>query len=101
MTLDIDDAPSEEEIERSIRDAQLQTKRWRGRTGWALVCFAVSCGFVVLISDLGPLHAQWRAFGLATIVVWLGLLLVLVYCGALWWGSWDILRGLEKTFRSD
>lgn len=97
--LDIDDAPSREEVEGAIGEAQSQAKRWRRRTGWVFLWFAVSCGFVVLISDLGPFHAAWKAFGLGTVVVCLGLLLVLTYCGAMWWSLWFALRDLERTYR--
>lgn len=97
--LDIDGAASGEEIEAGIRGTRAETRKWKGRTGWALLSFAVSCGFVVLISDIGPFHAEAKMFGLATVVVWLGLLLVLVYCGAMWWSLWAALRDLERTYR--
>lgn len=97
--LDIDGAPSGEEIRSAIEGTRAEMRKWKGRTGWALLCFAVSCGFVVLISDLGPFHSAWKTFGLAMIVVWLALLLVLVYCGAMWWSMRAALRDMERTYQ--
>lgn len=95
--LDMDGAPNGKEIEAAIGNAQRRIRIWRRGTGLMLLSFVADSGFVLLISDLGPLHSEWRRYGVATLVVWFGILLALVYYGAMWWSTAAALRDLEKT----
>ena len=97
MTLNIEDAPSNEEISASKRDAKDRFRLWRQRLIYSGIGLLISVGANVPFSAGMPLHA-WNTFGNALVLLTMALFLVFVYCAALWWGAWSLLRDLKKTY---
>jgi succinate dehydrogenase hydrophobic anchor subunit len=98
MTLDIENAPSDEEIRAGKQIARARVRSWMKRSLYAVIVLFLSCAAVSFFLYGHPLHAYWDSFGKYLILLSMALLLVAVYCVAMWWGSWTILRDLEKTY---
>lgn len=98
MTLDIEDAPSNEEVASAERTARERIRTWRRLTLYSTIALVLSCATVVPFSDGEPLHAYWEPFGTIAVYFSMALFLVLVYCCALWWGAWSILRDLQRVY---
>ena len=97
MTLDIEEAPSNEEITSAKRTARERIRVWQRRTFYSAIALLLGCATVVPFSDGMPLHAYGEPFGNIAVYLSMALLLVLVYCGALWWGAWCVFRYLHMV----
>lgn len=100
MTLNIEDAPSNEEILASKRDASERVRLWRKRSIKSLIALFLSCAAVVPFSQGHYLYAYWDSFGKYLGILVMGVFFIAVYCTALWWSAWSLLRDLEKTYPS-
>lgn len=98
MTLDTEDNPGNEDVASAERTALERIRAWRRRTLYSTIALVLSCATVVPFSDGEPLHAYAEPFGRMAVYLSMALLLVLVYCGALWWGAWSVLRDLQKVY---
>ena len=98
MALNIEDAPSNEEILASKRDARARVRLWKKRSAYSVIALLLSCAVVAPFSKGEPLQAYVEPFARILVYVSMALLLVAVYCVALWWGAWSLLRDLEKTY---
>lgn len=98
MVLNIDDAPSQEEVREAARDATEQLDRWRFRSFSSLTGWLCSCALVYLFLAGHSLHAYWRPFGIIAFYVTLGVLLSFIYCAVMWCTTWSFLRDLRKTY---
>ena len=98
MSLDIGDAPREDEIMALKQDARARLRTWMKRSVYSVIGLFLSCAAVVPFSDGQPLHAYAEPFGRIFVYLSMALLLLVVYCAALWWGAWSLLRDIEKTY---
>lgn len=99
MTLNIEDAPSNEQILLSKRNARARVKLWKKRSLYSALALAVSCVAEVPFAGGMPLHA-WDFLGSLIVFEIMGVSLIVVHCTTLWWYAWSILRYLEKIYPS-
>jgi hypothetical protein len=97
MTLDIENAPSDEEIRAGKQIARARVRSWMKRSLYSGCALLLSIGADVPFADGMPLHA-WNILATILFLLTMAIFLVTVYCVAMWWGSWTILRDLEKTY---
>jgi hypothetical protein len=100
MTLDIENAPSEEEILDAKQDAKTYLSLWRKRALCSAVAFFLSCAFVHPFLAGQALHAHWESFGKYLLLLSMALLPAFACSVGLWWTAWKQLRDLEKTYTS-
>jgi hypothetical protein len=98
MALDIDDAPSKDEMLAVMDHARQRLKLWRRRGLLSSLIFALCCGSVYPFLEGSPLHSYWDMIGKYLVLLSMAMLLVFVYCNALWWGAWSQLREYEKAY---
>jgi hypothetical protein len=101
MTLDIEDAPNQEEIRAAREEARKRLSLWRKRASYSTASFFLSCALVYLFLAGQALHAYWMSVGRWLLLLSMAMLLVFVYCVALWWGAWTLFRDLEKTYPTE
>jgi hypothetical protein len=97
MTLDIDDAPSKDEILLLQQKCRLRERMWRKRAINSIVAFLLSCASLYPFLEGHFLHAYWDILGKYLDFLSMTLLLVAVYCSSLWWGARGLLRDTERT----
>lgn len=100
MTLNIEDAPSNEQILLSKRNARARVKLWKKRSLSSAAGFFLNCAVVASFLFIEPLHAYWDSFGKYLVILAGGVSFIVVYCTTLWWYAWSILRYLEKIYPS-
>ena len=98
--LDIDDAPSQEEMAAVRQHAGMRVRRCRKKSLYAVIGLLLSIGLDVPFSAGMPLHRYWDKVSGVLFFVTMAAFLTAVYCFALWWGAWSQLRDLEKTYSS-
>jgi hypothetical protein len=101
MVLDIQDAPSQDEIREAIQDVREALERWRFRTicaaGFWLLCCAVAYPFMAGHS----LHAYWESVKLLIFLPTTVAPLALTICAISWWGASSSIRSLKKLSSED
>jgi uncharacterized membrane protein YcjF (UPF0283 family) len=98
VSLNIEDAPNQEEIAAVLENARERLRLWGKRMLIATMAWLLSCAAVWLFTTSGPWHAYWRTVGVVFLLVAEGLMLVFVYCFGLWMTAWFMLRSLRKTY---
>jgi len=97
MTLFDSESPlSDEEIVEVRQYAGEHIGLWRRRSIYSTIALILSCAFVYLFLAGHTLHNYWESFGKYLILVSMVLLIVWVYCTALWYNAWQALRDVEK-----
>jgi Protein of unknown function (DUF2721) len=101
MTLDIEGAPNKEEIRATKEEVRKRLSLWRERALYSTASFFLSCALVYLFLAGQVLHGYWMSVGRWLLLLSMAMLLVCVYCVALWWGAWTLFRDLEKTYTTE
>jgi uncharacterized membrane protein len=96
MVLDIENAPSQDEIREAIGDAIESIDRWRFRT-FCAVAFWVFCCVVIYPFMAGhSLHAYWQSIKFLIFLPTLIAPVALTFCAISWWGARSDVRSLRK-----
>jgi hypothetical protein len=96
--LNSDEPPlAQEEALAVMENARERFYLWRKRAGYSALGLLLGCALVAPFLYGNPLHAYWGLFGRYLLLLCLGLLLVFVYCGALFLSAWGLLREARKT----
>jgi hypothetical protein len=74
MTLDIENAPSEEEILEAKQDAKAYLVLWRNRALCSAAAFFLSCALVYPFLEGQALHAHWESSGKYLLLLSMALL---------------------------
>lgn len=98
MTLNIEDAPGNEEILALKQHARARVGLWKMRSLYFAIGFVFSSVAAAPFSNGEPLHARAGPFGRMLVYLSMALLLVAVCCVALWWGASSLLRDLETAY---
>jgi hypothetical protein len=100
MTLDIENALSEEEVLEAMEDAERYLSLWQKRALCSTAAFFLSCALVYPFLAGQALHAHWESLGKYLLLLSMALLPVFACSAGLWWSAWSQLRDLEKTYTS-
>jgi hypothetical protein len=96
--LDTSDGPlSEEELTTVRQYANERINRWKKRSVYAGIAFFLNCASVGPFLYGHSLHVYWESFGKYLVLLAMGLLVVFVYCAALWYSAWMALRDVTKN----
>jgi hypothetical protein len=98
MTLDIEGAPSQEEIAAVNEHGSNRIRQWKTRSFYAGISFLLSVGIDIPFSAGMPLHKHWNTVSGVLFLVTMASFLAAVYCSGLWWGAWSQLREFKKTY---
>jgi hypothetical protein len=93
-----DDPFTEVEIAEARRNARERLGLWKKRLWYCGPAFTLSCAFVYPFLYGHSLHPYWESFGKYLVLLSMGLLLPFVYCAALTWVAWKLLRDLEEGY---
>ena len=97
MALFDEEPLSREEAAAVTENAKDRLRLWRKRAFFSGVGLLLSCGLVAPFLYGNPLHAYWESFGKYLLLVSMGMLLVFVYCGAMFLSAWSLLREARKV----
>jgi uncharacterized RDD family membrane protein YckC len=87
---------SEKERSEVLQNATERLGVWRKRFVYSGLAFFFGCVAVVPFSAGHTLHDHAEPFGRLLVYLSMGLFLVFVYCGALFWGAWSSLRDSRR-----
>lgn len=88
--------PSRQEMTAAIQGARELLLITTRRALYATAAFLLSTASVVLVSDLGPLHAYWPSVGKYLLLLWMGLIIPFLVCVGWATNSWFCLQRLKK-----
>lgn len=86
---------SEEDVAEVRKVAKTRIKVWRRRAFYSIVALLLNCAAVYPFLEGHPYHYYWESFGKYLILLSMALLVVSVYCVALFWSAWQALRDFE------
>lgn len=97
MALNIDEAPTADELRLIVKRSHSRIVLWRQRT--RVFASATLLGILILLPflDHGPLNRQFDPLGVVLVWVTLALLLLTVNCGAFWYYAWQFDRDVRRT----
>lgn len=98
MMFEAEESLSPEEVTAVKENARTRLKTWTQRAAYSGALLLISCAVVVPFSQGHSLHVYWDSFGKYLGIVVMGAFLLFVYCAALCWGAWSMLRNVEKTY---
>jgi hypothetical protein len=98
MVLNIEDAPSEQEIREAAGNAKERLVRRRFRPFCSFGALLFYCALVDPFLAGHSLHVHWKSFGLYLAFPTVAALPASVHCAALWWGARSLLRDLEGPY---
>jgi hypothetical protein len=98
MMFEAEESLRPEEVVAVKENARTRLKLWTRRAAYSGALLLLSCGIVVPFSQGHSLHVYWDSFGKYLGILVMGAFLWFVYCAALWWGAWSLLRNVEKTY---
>jgi len=87
----------DEELGEVRQHANRHIDLWKKRTIYSGIAFFLSCASVDPFLYGHSLHVHWESFGKYLVLLAMGLLVVFVYCAALWYDAWMALRDVTKT----
>jgi hypothetical protein len=96
MTLDIEDAPSREEIRLALEDARASLGVWRFRTLCAAAAWLFCCAAIYPFLAGHFLHAYWESIKFLVFLPTMIAPLTLTICAITWWGAWSDVRSLKR-----
>jgi hypothetical protein len=86
---------TETELAAVRQNAMLRVRLWTKRTVYSAIGLLVSCASVVPFSAGHSLHAHSEPIGRLLVYLSMGLFVAFVYCVALLWGAWSVLRDVR------
>jgi hypothetical protein len=99
--LDIEDAPSQEEIREAHQDALASVERWRSRTIFAAGFWLLCCAIVYPFMAGHSLHAYWMTVRYLVFLPTLVAPLALTICAICWCASVSDVKSLHRLSRED
>lgn len=98
MVLNIEDAPSEQEIREAAGNEKERLVRRRFRPFCFFGALLFYCSLVDPFLAGHSLHVHWKSFGLHIAFPTVVAQPTSVNCAALWWGACSLLRNLEGLY---
>jgi uncharacterized membrane protein len=101
MVLDMENAPSQDEIREAIGDAIESIDRWRFRTFCAAAAWVLCCAAIYPFMAGHSLHVYWDSIKFLVFLPTLIAPVALIFCAISWWGASSDVRSMKKLSRED
>jgi hypothetical protein len=87
---------SEEDVAEVRKVAKTRIKVCQRRAFYSIVALLLNCAVVYPFLEGHQYHNYWESFGKYLVLLSMALLVVSVYCVALFWSAWQALRDFEN-----